>query len=94
LFTAKGRDVDVRITPAAGHFALTGQILGPDESGVVELASASGEGSGTESAKLATLDALGEFRLEGVRRGSYVLTLRLGEDEIVLPPIDVGEHRR
>ena len=36
---------------------------------------------------------MGEFRLEGIRRGTYVLTLRLGEDEIVLPPIDVGEHR-
>jgi hypothetical protein len=94
LFSAMGRDIDVRITPAAGHFALTGQILGPDESGVIELASASDESGEAAGAKVASLDALGEFRLEGIPGGAYVLTLRLGEDEIVLPPIDVGERRR
>ena len=61
---------------------------------MVELARASGDGDGAASAQAAALDALGEFRLEGVRRGAYVLTLRLGDDEIVLPPIDVGERRR
>jgi len=94
LFTAMGRDIDVRITPAAGHFALTGQILGPDESGVVELAAASGGGAERASAQVTALDAMGEFRLDGVREGTYVLTLRLGEDELVLPSINVGEHRR
>ena len=93
LFTAKGRDIDIRIAPAAGHFAVTGQILGPDESGVVELVRASGDDDGAASAQAAALDAMGEFRLEGVRRGAYVLTLRLGEDEIELPPIEVGEQR-
>ena len=94
LFAAKGRDIDIRIAPAAGYFAVTGQILGPDESGMVELARASGDDDATASAHATALDAMGEFRLEGVRRGAYVLTLRLGDDEIVLPRIDVGEHRR
>jgi hypothetical protein len=94
LFAAKGRDIDIRITPAAGHFAVTGQILGPDESGVVELTRTSADDDGAASAQAVALDAMGEFRLEGIRRGAYVLTLRLGEDEIELPPIDVGEHRR
>jgi hypothetical protein len=93
LFSAHGRDIDIRIAPAGGHFALTGQILGPDESGAVELSAASNEAAGTPGAQVAPLDALGEFRLEGVRRGMYVLTLRLSGDEIVLPPIDVGERR-
>jgi hypothetical protein len=93
LFSAEGRDIDVRIAPAAGHFAVTGQILGPDESGVVELARAAGDDIGTPAVKAAALDPMGEFRLEGVLRGAYVLTLRLGENEIVLPPINVGEHR-
>ena len=93
LFSAMGRDIDVRITPATGHFALTGQVLGPDEGGVVELAVASGDSGEAASTRVATLDALGEFRLEGIRHGAYVLTLRLGEDEIVLPPIEVGERR-
>ena len=94
LFTAKGRDIDIRIAPTAGHFAVTGQILGPDESGVVELARASGDDDGAAIAQATALDAMGGFRLEGIRRGAYVLTLRLSEDEIELPPIDVGEHRR
>ena len=93
LFSAKGRDIDVRIAPAAGHFALTGQILGPDDSGVVELSAASDGGSVAPGAQLATLDPLGEFCLDGIRGGTYVLTLRLCGDEIVLPPIDVGERR-
>ena len=94
LFSAMGRDIDVRITPSATQFALIGQILGPDESGEIELATASGESAGAANTQFASLDALGEFRLDGVRRGSYVLTLALGEDQIVLPQIDVGEHRR
>jgi len=92
LFTAMGRDIDVRIAPAAGHFQVTGQILGPDDSGVVELACASDDDAAPDTLA-AALDAMGEFRLEGVRQGAYVLTLRLGNDEIVLPPIDVGERR-
>jgi len=30
---AMGRDVDLRISPEAGHFVISGQILGPDELG-------------------------------------------------------------
>ncbi|MBK7470935.1 MAG: hypothetical protein IPI73_10265 [Betaproteobacteria bacterium] len=93
LFSALGRDVDVRITPASGHFVLTGQILGPDESGIVELASAARADGGAAGTKVTALDGLGEFRLEGVPSGTYVLRLLLGEDEIVLPSIDVGERR-
>ena len=95
LFSAQGRDIDVRVAPAADHFTLTGQILGPDESGVIELAAASSDSTGSANKQIASLDALGEFRIEGVRGGgAYVLTLRLGEDEIVLPPIEIGERRR
>ena len=94
LFTARGRVIDIRIAPAAGHFALTGQILGPDESGVVEMTAASKDGTEAPTVHVATLGFLGEFRLEGIHRGAYVLTLRLSGDEIELPPIDVGEHRR
>lgn len=96
LYSAMGRDIDLRITPAADHFALTGQVLGPDESGVVELATQPGAGieapdaPDAPDARHAPLDALGEFRLDGVRGGTYRLTLRMSGDEIVLPPIEVG----
>ncbi|HEX6362214.1 MAG TPA: hypothetical protein VFZ93_04620, partial [Albitalea sp.] len=37
LFTTQGRDIDVRITPTADLFSITGQVLGPDTAGSVEL---------------------------------------------------------
>ena len=97
LFSAMGRDIDLRITPAADHYALTGQILGPDDAGRVELALQADAGSAPPDgadARVAALDSLGEFRLDGVRGGTYRLTLRLGGDEIVLPPIEVGARPR
>lgn len=87
LFSAMGRDIDLRITPAAAQFALAGQILGPDESGRVELSDASGAAT-----RVASIDDLGEFRLDGIDRGTYLLTLRMGNDEIALPPIEVGSR--
>jgi hypothetical protein len=88
LFSAEGRDVDLRIAPAGAGFALTGQILGPDEGGAVELAAqAAGEGS----AHVAAIDTMGEFRIDGLVAGGYVLTLKLGTEQIVLPPLQVGE---
>ncbi len=87
LFSAMGRDIDLRITPAEANFALAGQILGPDEAGRIELTPQAGQGEGR---RVAPIDELGEFRLDAVQRGTYRLTLRLGGDEIVLPPIDVG----
>jgi hypothetical protein len=92
LFSAQGRDIDLRISRAADLFALTGQILGPDETGLIELSAPSGSAPGLFEARSAPLDAMGEFRLEGVHGGTYRLTLRMGGDEIVLPTIEVGER--
>jgi hypothetical protein len=91
LFSAMGRDIDLRISPVADRYALAGQVLGPDDAGTVELDTPSGMAD-QDLAQAVALDALGEFRLEGVRRGTYRLTLRVGHDEIVLPPIDVGHE--
>lgn len=88
LFSAFGRDIDLRITPAAGAFTLTGQILGPDETGQIELAALPVAASALQ---VSPLDALGEFRIDGVARGQYQMCLRLGEDLITLPPIEVGD---
>jgi hypothetical protein len=93
LFSAMGRDIDLRITPAEPDFALAGQILGPDETGRVELTPYSGQGataSGPAQPRTASIDQLGEFRIDAVPSGSYRLTLCMGGDEIVLPPIEVG----
>jgi hypothetical protein len=91
LYSVEGRDIDLRVVPAGAEFSIAGQVLGPDEQGVVELTR---EDDGSRTALLGALDALGEFRIDGVRPGRHVLTLRLGRDEIVLPAIEVGERRR
>ncbi len=88
LFSAQGRDIDLRIAPEAGAFALAGQILGPDETGRVELVADADAGA---PARVVPLDALGEFRIEGLPRGSYRLTLQLGSERVVLPPLELGE---
>ncbi len=85
LFSAQGRDIDLRITPGVEAFTLSGQVLGPDESGQIELLQQPGDGI-----RQVSLDALGQFRLDDIGAGQYRLTLRLGGDEIVLPPISVG----
>ena len=87
LFSAAHRDIDLRITPTAGVFSITGQVLGPDTSGSVDLQA---HRAGEAAAQQAQLDALGEFRIDGVLAGRYALTLRLGDDESVLPASDVG----
>lgn len=87
LFSAMGRDIDLRIAPAEEQFALTGQVLGPDEAGRAELACA-----GSADMRVAAIDELGEFRLDGLTQGTYLLTLRMGRDEIALPPIEVGSR--
>ncbi len=86
LFTAEGRDIDLRIATRGQAYALTGQVLGPDDRGEVEILDAAAAGDPRRVA----LDDLGEFRCDDLAPGTYRLTLRLGEDEVSLPPIEVG----
>ena len=94
LFTAQGRDVDLRVSatdPAnrpPTRFAIAGQVLGPGLGGTVSLALA-GPPPGAAAIE-ASLDDFGEFRVADLAAGTYVMTLRIGDDEIVLPPIDVA----
>ncbi len=92
LFSAEGHDVDLRISPAASDnndpthagWQLSGQVLGPDCSGIVVLTNTDDGAMGESS-----LDELGEFRLPVIRSGSYSLTLRLTDLEVELSTIDV-----
>lgn len=91
LFSAEGCDIDLRVSPAGEAFDLSGQVLGPYDSGQVGLVHLPPEGApAPDLPRHATLDALGEFRLEAVPAGRYQLRLQLGHDDIVLPPIEVG----
>jgi hypothetical protein len=89
LFSAQGRDIDLRISPVGALYTLRGQILGPDDSGSVELALQGDDAAPTS----VVLDALGEFRIEGLQPGTYAMALQLGGQRIVLPPVDVGEPK-
>ena len=92
LFSAMGRDIDLRISAADDRFVVAGQILGPDGAGVVELTAQTDDGQGPRGASVTTLDSLGEFRIDNVSHGTYILSLHVGDDEIVLPPIDLGKR--
>jgi hypothetical protein len=86
LFSLEGRDIDLRIAPAAaaGQFELSGQVLGPDAGGTVLLVR--GDGSDEHAA---ALNELGEFRLPPVAAGTWHLTLDLGTLAIDLPPLEI-----
>jgi hypothetical protein len=90
LFSTPGGDVDLHVAAVAEHFAISGQLLGRDEGGRVELTPSSGLAEGPPTSM--TLDELGEFRLEGLAAGSYRLSLRLSQEVIVLPVIDIGQR--
>jgi hypothetical protein len=97
LYSAQGRDIDLRISPngtsATAGFVLAGQILGPDETGSVQLTALQDGKVGpaiTPATHLTQLDEMGEFRIEDLAPGSYALTLQVGGDAIVLPPLHVG----
>jgi hypothetical protein len=87
LFSAEGRDIDVRIAPLSKSgkiaFSVSGQVLGPDESGSVSLENAANQWS-------SNLNELSEFQIDEVPAGKYEMTVSLGDTVIVLPKIDVG----
>lgn len=88
VFSAEGRDVDLRITPQGAGFSIRGQVLGPDESGTVTLVP---EADAADAAQhQCPLSELGEFHLGSVAPGRYSLHLLLAALEIVLPAFDVG----
>lgn len=88
LFSAEGRDVDLRLSPAgAGLWRLHGQVLGPDEQGLVLLRA---DGADSPQQQVA-LDALGEFVLDSVAPGHWQLALRLADQTIVLPVMHLAD---
>ena len=85
LFSAEGRDVDLRVAAAddGQHFIVSGQVLGPDETGVAVLKCSDGEFS-------AAWNELSEFQFVPVGLGPCRVTLRAEGWEIELPPLQLG----
>jgi hypothetical protein len=92
MFSAAGRYIDLRISPVRDLFKLTGQIFGPDNTALVELVTQSEGALDRRAARIADLGVFGDFRLDGVQRGTYQMILRIGCDAVVLPTFEVGER--
>jgi hypothetical protein len=90
LFSAHGRDVDLRLVPAHSEggpaWDVLGQILGPDEGGTVTILGESNEWR-------SMLSELSEFRVCGIPHGAYTVTLYLNGTTIVLPEFHVPPKR-
>ena len=87
LFHAEGRDIDLRVSPAAdgaSGWVLGGQLLGPDEPGEVQV--------DVDAVTLSVpISELGEFRCGPLPAGRWQVVLKLGALLIELPPIEVPE---
>ena len=90
LYAAAGRDIDLRVARLGLSFTLSGQILGPDESGRLALIAEPNDG-GQADVRHAALDALGTFKFEGLAAGHYRLFLLASGQEVELPPLDIGQ---
>jgi len=86
LYSAQGRDVDLRIAAGAGGWQVSGQVLGPDASGRVELH------CGAFRAEQ-DWNHLGEFHLDGVPAGAWRIVLRSDRWVLELPELQIpGEE--
>ena len=84
LFSADDRDVDLRIMPLQDglHWRVSGQVLGPDDTGSAALRCAGFEAE-------AAWNELAEFGFDAVPAGACQLTLRGSGWSLVLPAFDI-----
>ena len=83
LYTAGENDLDLRIAPSGDRWVVSGQVLGAECSGgQIEL-------EGSYGAERAELNEQCEFRLPAVPSGSYRLRLRLTNQEIEIPQLEL-----
>ncbi len=83
LFNAEAFDVDVRIARSGEVWTVAGQVLGPEQAGVVAL-------HGTSGMLQGVLTELSEFNLSPVPPGTYTLIVQLLSVEIEISGLEVG----
>src|SRR5438105_644668 len=86
LFSAGDNELHLQIAPVAESWQVTGQVLGPCAGGTVELRGASDTLS-------VALNELCAFTLVPLVAGVYTLTLRLGEVDLEIPELVIGEPK-
>jgi len=85
LFSAEGRDIDLRLEPLADKtWRISGQVLGPDAAGIAELR------CGDAAPQQVAWNELSEFEFEPVAAGVCALALRADGWEISLPSFDLA----
>jgi hypothetical protein len=85
LFSAEGRDIDLRLEPLADRrWRISGQVLGPDAVGIAELR------CGDAAPQQVAWNELSEFEFEPVAAGICVLTLRADGWEISVPSFELA----
>lgn len=84
LFDAGDNGIDLRIKEMGGALEIRGQVLGEGfAGGAIEL-------SGNGNNYTAAISEISEFKIAGVGRGSYSLTVRGGEKELVIEGLDLN----
>jgi hypothetical protein len=86
LFNAGDNELHLQIAQAGEGWQVTGQVLGACAGGEVEL-------RGTGEPLRAALNEMCEFTLAPLAAGVYTLTLRLGEVEMEIPELEIGEPK-
>jgi hypothetical protein len=85
LYSASENDLDLRVTPSGEDWVVAGQLLGADCEG----RAGSAELQGAEGTVRAELNEQCEFRLPAVASGGYTLRVRLGDELIEIPELEL-----
>jgi hypothetical protein len=83
LFAVSSFFLDLRLVPHGALWAISGQLLGADDGGQVEL-------HGPAGTVRAELNDLSEFTLPPSPPGSYMLTLKLTDLDITIADLELG----
>jgi anti-sigma factor RsiW len=84
VFFAGDLAVDLRLTRADNEWLVSGQVIGGDRQGQVEL-------HGQDTTIEADIIEPGEFELQPVAAGTYTLLLHMPKLEIEIPALEIGD---
>jgi hypothetical protein len=92
MFSAPGRDFDVRVTPKGESFVLGGQILGDFGAGSISLSIDTHLRDQPTTTYGLPLDELGSFRIASLPPGLARLMFTLDEETITLPAFEIRKR--